>query len=304
VWADDTDALGNTVAVVFQTLQTNPGFLYVKSNDNADTTVNVFRVSTEVDKGGYQEFQVVFEAGAAIPSNAEACVFNFARDGQTGVGITGPTGPSGPTGPTGVQGVAGPTGPTGLTGANGSIGPSGPSGPTGPIGPTGPTNPATGITGPTGPTGTPGGPSAQFGFASGTQQFATTVTATFGQMTIPIASGNVYMIAAVLPYNLDTAASGMRLGLLFPAARRATLAIYAEVAAVGTFTVTNVSTSGGSVLITSGTTVTRVIKVDGVLLASGSGNFLFYGGSEVANGTARVLDGASVIAWNLGPQAV
>lgn len=90
---DDLDAFGNSVGVVFQSANSNPGYLFIKSNDNSDTTVNVFIVTTEIDKGGYQEIQVTYEAGAALPSDTEACVFNFARNGGTGsTGATGATG--------------------------------------------------------------------------------------------------------------------------------------------------------------------------------------------------------------------
>jgi hypothetical protein len=179
------------------------------------------------------------------------------------------------------------------------VGATGPTGPTG----TGPTG-ATGSAGPTGAAGPAAYPSAQAAFLSGTQQFTTTVTANFNQMTIPIASGQMYQIRAALPYNFDGNSAGIRIGLLFPAARRANFRAITETAAVGTVTSNVITASGGSVLVTSGTTVERNMTIDGVLLCSGSGNLIFYGASEVANLTARVLDGGSVIAWNLGPQAV
>jgi hypothetical protein len=78
--------------------------------------------------------------------------------GATGPIGTGPTGPAGgstgPTGPTGSLGLTGPTGATGITGTTGPDGITGPTGP-GPAGPTGPTGP-TSATGPTGATGATG----------------------------------------------------------------------------------------------------------------------------------------------------
>ena len=68
--------------------------------------------------------------------------------------------------------------------------------------------------------------------------------------------------------------------------------------------VTPVTVSGSSVLVTSGTTVEQMMCVEGTLLASGSGNFLFYGASEAANLTARFLDGGQIIVWNLGTATV
>jgi hypothetical protein len=48
------------------------------------------------------------------------------------------------------------------------------------------------------------------------------------------------------------------------------------------------------------------VNIDGVLLASGSGNLMFYGASEViATGSGpKFLDGGSVMVWHMGNKAV
>jgi hypothetical protein len=143
MYLSNTDASGNSVGAVFQSAQANPGYVFIKSN--LGSNVNAFVVSTELARTGFNEVLVAYEAGTNPPSNAEACVFNFSRNGNTG-----PTGHTGATGPTGITGPTGPTGPSGPTGSNailtGITGPTGPSGPTGPTGPTGPSGP-TGSTG-------------------------------------------------------------------------------------------------------------------------------------------------------------
>ncbi len=78
--------------------------------------------------------------------------------GPTGVGVTGPAGAAGAsvTGPTGPQGVSGDSGSAGATGPTGptGVGATGPAGSSGSEGGTGPTGPAgAAATGPTGPTG-------------------------------------------------------------------------------------------------------------------------------------------------------
>jgi hypothetical protein len=139
VYLSNTDASGNSVGAVFQSAQANPGYVFIKSN--LGSNVNAFTVSTEVARTGFNEVLVAYEAGTNPPSNAEACVFNFSRNGNTGpTGHTGATGPTGITGPTGLTGPSGPTGSNAiLTGITGPTGPSGPTGPTGPTGPSGPT---------------------------------------------------------------------------------------------------------------------------------------------------------------------
>ena len=219
---------------------------------------------------------------------------------QGTIGPTGPSGPSGPTGPAGAQGTIGPTGPSGATGAAGAEGAQGTIGPTGPTG-TGPTGP-TGATGPTGPA---AAPSAFGAVLSGTQQFATTVTATFNQLTIPIASGQVYRVRAILPYRLDSGTSGIRLGLLFPAARRALFLLQGQAGVDAAALQSQViRVSGGSILLATGTAVDAWLAVEGVLLCSGSGNLMFFGATELAGATARVQDGGNVTVWNMGPHTV
>jgi hypothetical protein len=124
-------------------------------------------------------------------------------------------------------------------------------------------------------------------------------------MTIPIQAGQVYQIRAVLPYRLDGNSNGIRIGLFFPAARRASFGVVAQnTVDGGTPMLSTIRASGNSALITSGTTVDSHCIIDGVLLCSGAGNLMFFGASETANATARFMDGGSVIVWNLGPQAV
>jgi len=233
-------------------------------------------------------------------------------------GFTGPTGVVGPTGPTGAQGAPGypgSTGPTGLTGSAGPSGPSGPDGPTGPTGvtgsaggtgPTGPTGATgTGQTGPTGPTGVAGGagPSAQSNYTTATQNFTTAITQTWNQMTIALTTGRVYQIQARIPFMLDSNSGGLRIGLLFPAARRAVFKLRADNAATGGAEIANtVTVSGGSLNVTSGTTIPMWAAVDGVLICTTPGNLLWFSGNESGtNTTSKVLEGASIICWDMGP---
>ena len=117
------------------------------------------------------------------------------------------------------------------------------------------------------------------------------------------------MIKALIPYLLDTATNGLTLGIGFPAARRAIFNVSFVAAAANTPTVTTVNfaagvSSGDLAAITSGTTVARMIDIDGLLLCSGSGNLIFYGKAEVANSTAKFLDGGSVVAFQIVGQTV
>ncbi len=262
IYLDDQDVFANEVGAHYATLLDNRGYLYIKSNDNADATLNVFRVTNEDDATGFQVINVAYEAGTGLPSHNEACVFNFTKDGATGS-----------------------TGPTGITGLTGT-------GPTGPTGITGPTGPAT-------------FPSAQAACLSATQAFLTTVTQTFNQMTVPIASGQIYRVSMTLPYRFDAAANGMRLGLLFPAARRASFMATMDqgISAVAATNVRLVG-AGAELFVGSGTAVADHIQIDGTLICSGSGNLMVYGRADSAGATGLVLDGASVIVWNIGTLAV
>ena len=145
-----------------------------------------------------------------------------------------------------------------------------------------------------------------------TQNFTTTVTALFNQMTMPIASGQIYNIRGVLNYTLDNGNSnGITIGLQFPAARRANFQAGFTAAAVLGPALTNVAMAGTTsgvgtnlAVITSGTNAMRGIFIDGTLLCSGSGHLIFFGAAEVANSTAKVLDGSHLIAWNVMPLAI
>jgi hypothetical protein len=299
IYIDDLDVFANTIGVFFASAVDNPGYLVISSAASNDPTVNVFRVTNEDTNSGYQTINVAWEAGDALPSHGERCVLSFSRTGPTGptgAGATGTAGATGLTGPTGLTGT-GVTGTAGPTGTAGSTGVTGPTGLTG----TGPTG-ATGSAGPTGPAG--GGPTTIAALLTATQEYATIVTATFNGMTVPIASGEAFNIRAVIPYRMDSNSGGIRIGLLFPAARRANFRAITETAAVGTVTTNVITSSGGSVVVTSGTTVERNMTIDGVLLCSGSGNLMFYGGAEAAGLSARVLDGASIVMWHVGNQAV
>lgn len=273
IFLDDLDVFANQMAVFAQSALNNQGYLTICSSKPDDPTVNIFRVVSEDTGTGYNAINVTFVAGDALPSHNERCVLLFTRDGATG-----PSGASGPTG-AGATGAAGPTGPTGPTGT----------GPTGPDGPTGPTGPAA-------------FPSAQAAMMSATQNFATTVTATFVQMTVGIQSGQVYNFRASIPYMCDAATGGIIIGCNFPAARRVGIkASFSPAAAAAADTLTAVNAAGVDIAaITSGTAAPRYIQIEGMLECSGSGRLVFYGKSELANTTARVLDGAHVIAWNIG----
>lgn len=164
---------------------------------------------------------------------------------------------------------------------------------------TGPTGP----TGLTGPTGVADLPSATTMVMSATQNFLTTITVTFNQMTIPIASGRVYSIRGNIAYALDGNSNGITIGLSFPAARRAYFVARMQAAAAGALaapTLTAIQAAGDLAAFTSGTVAVRYLDFDGMLVCSGSGNFFPYAKAEVANATAKALDGSHVIAWNMG----
>ena len=177
-----------------------------------------------------------------------------------------------------------------MTGSAGADGPTGPTGPTG----------VDGLTGAPG-----GGPTAQWAFLSAGQVFNNATTATFNQMTIPIASGNVYSIHGVFPFNLLANTNGIRLGLLFPAARRANFSVVGPLAGASVIGIGTISLQTNSVLVTSGTAgENRTLTVDGTLICSGSGYLVPFGANEQASGSNDFLQGSHIIVWNLGPQAV
>lgn len=308
IFIDNLDVGGVDVSAFLDawddsTQLTARGYLVIKSNDNADATVNIWRISGAVTDGtGYRKVAVTYVSGA-LPGNGEACTIEFSRSGDLATGPTGSTGltgSAGPTGPTGVTGAAGATGPTGVTGAGGAAGATGPTGLTGLTGSAGPT-------GPTGVTGSAAAPSGQAALMSATQNFTTTVTATFSQMTTPLASGFVYSFRAQIPYSCNNgAANGLTIGLNFPAARRVGIkAQFTPAAATPADAITAQNAANVDLaVIISGTTIPRYLNIDGMLLCSGSGNLVFYGKSETANATAQVLDGAHVIVWNMGTVGV
>ena len=180
----------------------------------------------------------------------------------------------------------------------------GASGPSGPTGPTG-----TGPTGPTGPTGVTGVqvPSGITRILSATQNFTTTVTATIAGLSANLTSGQIYQIKAFIPWTLDGNSNGITIGLNFPAARRAYFR-----GSMGTpnqaaflpIVLTGLIATGDLMVVTTGTVATRYLEIDGTLLLSGSGPLVLHGRAEVANATAKVLDGASLLIWNMGAQAV
>lgn len=142
---------------------------------------------------------------------------------------------------------------------------------------------------------------------SATINLVTTVTATFGGMTIPIASGQVYSFRVQIPYSCNNGnANGLTVGLIFPAARRVGIkAQFTPAAAVPADAITAQNAAGVDLaVITSGTTIPRYINIDGMLLCSASGRMVFYGKAETAGATAQILDGAHVIVWNMGTVGV
>jgi hypothetical protein len=104
-----------------------------------------------------------------------------------------------------------------------------------------------------------------------------------------------------MPYTLDNATNGIRIGLLFPAARRATIqVIHDTVTGPATTSQTTITAGGQSVLITSGTTVQRGMTFDGMLVTTGTGQLMFFSANELNSGTTKVLDGGFIILWTLG----
>jgi hypothetical protein len=181
------------------------------------------------------------------------------------------------------------------------------------VGPTGPTGvTGTGPTGPTGPTGAGAAASANLNYMTATQNFATTITATFNQMTISITSGTLYRIKATIPVVLDNGNSnGFTLGFIFPAVKKCVIVGVSKqlgAAVAMDSTSVNLTPQGASAtqiaVITSGTTVCQPIEWDGYIACTGSGNLMFYGRAETANATAKVLEGGNIIAWNLGTYPV
>lgn len=272
IFISDLDQFANSIALFYQTAVDNPGYLAIKSNNNADATVNIFRVTNEDSNSGYQTIHVAYEAGLAIPSNVEPCVLGFTRDGASGP--TGPAGASGPTGPTGVQGVTGPTG----------------TGPTGASGPTGPTGPAA-------------APSSIGVLQSGTQNLLTTVTATINQLVIALQTGTLYKVAGTVAWTLDGNSNGITIGLTFPAARRAWFTgVIAQAAAAAAIAphLTAIVTQGDLMAITSGTALPRYLEIAGEIMITAPGNLAVYGKAEISNATAKALDGGALIVWNMG----
>lgn len=148
---------------------------------------------------------------------------------------------------------------------------------------------------------------------SATQNFTTTVTASFNQMTMPIASGQLYHLKGAINFTLDSGSQGITIGLQFPAARRAKFNgwVPAQVVNPDPPTLTGITMNGTTSGVgtnfgvwTSGTALGRVMMFDGELLCSGSGNLIFFGLSESANTTGKILEGSHVIAWNIGPLPV
>jgi hypothetical protein len=298
LYIDLLDALGVDFAAYIDTWDdsSNPsskGYLTVRSNANPDTTISIWRVTAVVSPSGYRQISVAFISGT-LPSNGEACTIEFTRTGDQGAtgptGVTGTAGATGPTGPTGT----GPTGPTGTAGVTGTLGATGPTGVTGSAG-------AAGAAGPTGPTG-PSGPTSML--LTATNTFLTTVTATFNGMTVPLQSGRVYRVEGQLMFKIDGNSNGIRLGINFPASRRARWNIIAAPLAGGAQALTQI-TGTVNMLFTSGTTLTQPLTIlDGTLILSGTGNMIFFGASEVANASALVMPGSYVIVYDIGALTV
>ena len=68
------------------------GVLEIKSNDNSDTTLSIFQVTSVANNSGWFQIGVQNPVGT-IPSNLETCVINFIRTGDKGTkGEVGPQG--------------------------------------------------------------------------------------------------------------------------------------------------------------------------------------------------------------------
>jgi hypothetical protein len=64
------------------------GYLVILSNDNSDTTANVWQINSLTTATGYRKIGVTYVSGS-LPSNNEACVINFYRTGDKGQDGTG-----------------------------------------------------------------------------------------------------------------------------------------------------------------------------------------------------------------------
>lgn len=136
------------------------------------------------------------------------------------------------------------------------------------------------------------------------QDFATTVTANIEGMTLALGSG-VYQVEAQFVYSLDNGASAMSFGLSFPAVRRANLQWLGQGAAAVTFgrTMINIAAqAAGStniLAITSGTTVTQLAEVRGMIWVTAPGNMFWNAKAEIANATARVHSASTISVWSI-----
>ena len=194
-----------------------------------------------------------------------------ACSGSGSSGPAGPAGPPGPAGKNGSDGTQGPAGPAGMAGMAGTAGAAGAQGPQGPVGPSGPQGlqGVKGDPGATGPAG-PQGPSGSFDPAKVIANGASTQTgASFnvdgtgqvgGDLTV---GGNLKLSGTVSGFRAQNASTDPRAcdpqhlgqiyfntttGGLFFAQSGTTVA---QAATLTAFATIDVSTDGGSAMMTN-----------------------------------------------------
>jgi hypothetical protein len=120
-------------------------------------------------------------------------------------------------------------------------------------------------------------------------------------MTMPIVSGVVYGLHGVFNYKMHNASLGPRLGMLFPAARTAVIAVRGPFAGANAVQEAYIRNSTQSVVVTSGATISgQNLVLDGTLLCTANGNLMFFSMNELASGTTVFLEGSYLVVWTLG----
>lgn len=129
------------------------------------------------------------------------------------------------------------------------------------------------------------------------------VTLTAPSLRFAISSGIPYKFRYDIPWNVGLGTTGLRVGLLFPAAISCAISVTIPIAVDGAASafVGGIASSGKMVVGTSAPTlVNNYCLIEGQLFCSGSGNLDVIYGSEVSAPTGPVLKaGGGGIIWAL-----
>lgn len=200
----------------------------------------------------------------------------YTLDQQTGTGTPGPEGPQGPQGP---QGPEGPRGPAGLDGAQG----------------------IQGIQGVQGPPGTGG---ATLVKKTADQTFSAVGPADVTGLVFPLTSGNYYHFKFVLLVQSNTATVGVRTTVTHPGATRFGAIVKTIIAADSAAAEFQgaISTSGDAVVPTAVPVINTdyILTIEGVILASASGNLQVRAGTETGTTNVIVRQGSCGLLTDLG----